>query len=645
MHIPSKILLKSALLASLFAGASGPALAQRAGENAVKQAQDAFGFSVGGETVGIYSMDNVRGFSPATAGNIRIEGLYADRQGYHSGRIIRSTSVKVGLNTLGYLFPAPSGIADFALRAPAETTLSVVGGLGDYASPFVDIDGGLASPDGTFRIAAGVSIHPEDNSFRGHTSRYWNAGAVPRWQVSDDIVLTAFFDREKGGNDGASPIFFAGGPYLPPRIKRRLFVGQSWSDYRFHTENEGLIGEAALGDGWTLKAGAFHSVFNPKRNAYDMVRDIQPDGAAQRAILLTPEQRFASTSGDVQLQHSWTAGRARHTLTASVRGRDYRARNGGETLVPLGPYQMNDPVDFPEPDIEVEPAPNRDRVRQRTGGLTYRLEWAGALDIGLGLQKTDYRKIVRPGNGAERSNHSAPWLYNATAAWRIKPSFIVYSSYARGLEESGAAPGNAVNAGEVLPAIQTKQAEIGLRTGIGPFTLTSAAFDISRPYAAVDADDVFRLVGKVRHRGVEASLAGQPAQGLFLLGGLLLIDQRVTGEEVDAGLRGKRPIGAMPISFQGSADYALPFLPGVSVDASINVNGKRTSRRDNLADVPARTLVGMGARYRFTAGGQPVTLRGSIANLFDTYGLTVVGSGNYHEIAGRRWRLTLSTDF
>src|SRR3546814_8839604 len=50
----------------------------RSAENAVRQAEDAFGFSVGRESLGLYSSSNVRGFSPLDAGNVRIEGLYFD---------------------------------------------------------------------------------------------------------------------------------------------------------------------------------------------------------------------------------------------------------------------------------------------------------------------------------------------------------------------------------------------------------------------------------------------------------------------------------------------------------------------------------------------------------------------------------------
>jgi len=64
-------------LAIVLTARPGLALAQsRADENAVTQAEDAFGYSVGRESLGIYDAGNARGFSPTDAGNRRIDGLY-----------------------------------------------------------------------------------------------------------------------------------------------------------------------------------------------------------------------------------------------------------------------------------------------------------------------------------------------------------------------------------------------------------------------------------------------------------------------------------------------------------------------------------------------------------------------------------------
>ena len=58
---------------------SAAAFAQaRSDENAVTQAEDAFGFSVGRESLGNYNAGNVRGF-PRGGNNLRIDGLYFDQ--------------------------------------------------------------------------------------------------------------------------------------------------------------------------------------------------------------------------------------------------------------------------------------------------------------------------------------------------------------------------------------------------------------------------------------------------------------------------------------------------------------------------------------------------------------------------------------
>ena len=68
-------------LAAIGLASSRAALAQRAEENVTTDSEDAFGRSIGNESIGIYNEGDVRGFSPIEAGNVRLEGLYFDRLG------------------------------------------------------------------------------------------------------------------------------------------------------------------------------------------------------------------------------------------------------------------------------------------------------------------------------------------------------------------------------------------------------------------------------------------------------------------------------------------------------------------------------------------------------------------------------------
>ena len=114
------------LSAALTVFASGTAAyAQRASEDAMQTASDGFGLSIGNQSVGLYSQNSARGFSPSQAGNIRIEGLFIDPVGRIGTRITSGTTMRVGLAAQSYAFPAPTGspISAFAFLAPSPSTL------------------------------------------------------------------------------------------------------------------------------------------------------------------------------------------------------------------------------------------------------------------------------------------------------------------------------------------------------------------------------------------------------------------------------------------------------------------------------------------------------------------------------------------
>jgi iron complex outermembrane recepter protein len=112
-----------------------PAYAQRADENAVREAEDAFETSISNEDVGIYNSFVVRGFSPTRAGNIRIDGLYYDQVWAITSRLRRTTTIRIGISAQGFPFPAPTGVVDYSLRKPgSEARLSTVSSIDSYGA-------------------------------------------------------------------------------------------------------------------------------------------------------------------------------------------------------------------------------------------------------------------------------------------------------------------------------------------------------------------------------------------------------------------------------------------------------------------------------------------------------------------------------
>jgi iron complex outermembrane receptor protein len=644
-------MLRSISLIAILLASAMPAFAQRTDENAVKAAGDAFGTSVGSEKIGLYSAGDVRGFSPVTAGNIRLEGLSVTEHGGFINRIVSSSTIRVGLTAQGYPFPAPTGIADYALRNSGnEAVLSPAVYLGPYGTAGLEIDAQIPIVRDRLSLAAGVSYRYEEH-FPGEDGRSFTGGGVLRWRPSDAVEVKSFYGRTRIRDDVDIPSIFTAGPYLPPKIERRNF-GLEYAGNDIDRQFYGGVGSVQLSDNWQVRGGLFRWESHVKNARSEFFRNVQPDGSAQRQIVATKDQKAASTSGELRSSYSIVEGDRRHTIHLAVRGRDTKRAFGGADVRNLGPGVIGQPEDIPEPDFKFGPQ-SHDAVRQITGGIGYELRWPGVAELSLGLQKTDYRKnTLVPGLPAVTTRDS-PWLYNGTLAVHLSDKLVAYAGYTRGLEESGVAPPNAVNRNSAPPALRTSQRDAGIRYAIMPkLSLVAGVFDVRKPYFNLDADLVYRELGTVRHRGVELSLAGQPIEGLSVVAGAVLLDADVSGEVVDLGRIGPKPVGTTKRIVRANFDYRLPFLDGVSVDLGITNQAAQVASALSYAELGGKqlttdpqTIFDIGARYRFEAGGTPATLRAQVTNVFDTYRWKVGGNSAFRFIDERRVMLSLAADF
>jgi iron complex outermembrane receptor protein len=253
----------------------------------------------------------------------------------------------------------------------------------------------------------------------------------------------------------------------------------------------------------------------------------------------------------------------------------------------------------------------------------------------------------------ELTTKDSPWLYNGTLALHLTDTLVAYAGYTRGLEESAVAPPDAVNRNSAPPALRTSQRDAGIRYAILPrLSFVAGVFDVRKPYFNLDPGRVYRELGTVRHRGVELSLAGRPIEGLSVVAGAVLLDADVSGEEVDLGIIGSKPVGTTGRTIRANVDYRLPFFDPLSVDFGVaHQSGKVASAREyselggrQLMTEPLTTF-DVGARYRFKAGAAPATLRAQITNVFNVYGWNVSSSSSFRFTDERRFLLSLAADF
>lgn len=631
----------------MLAGAPEPAFAQRASDNAVTAAEDAFGTSIGSESIGLYSDSSVRGFSPVTAGNVRLEGVYLDRQGSFSQRLISGSTIRVGLAGQGYPFPAPTGIVDYHLRRVGDRALlSVVAGSFGYGSHSLELDGQLPI-SGRLGLAGGLSIS-HDEYYDGADATYMEAAIMPRWRPADGVEIIPFWSTKVGKDEEVTPTIITAGSYAPPRAPRRRYFGQSWAAKDTQSVNAGLIVKARIGANWAVTGGVFRSTYDTGQNYAQDFLETTRDGRTIGEVTADPGQRYASTSGELRVSRSFADGPRLHTVHVTVRARSVGSRYGGEAeAIELGPTQLGQVPRIAYPGPFAFGELTTDRVRQTTIGLAYEGRWKNVGELSLGVQRADYSKTVDlPGTPLDTRAKDSPWLLSASGAIHLSGALAIYGSYTRGLEESGLAPNSAANRNQALPAIRTRQADAGIRWVLVPqMTLVAGVFDVEKPYFNTDERNIFTTLGDVRHRGVEVSLAGNPSPNLNLVAGAVLMDPRVTGSAVDLGRVGRRPLGQPATILRGNVNYSVPFLPGFSVDAALSYNGKRPSSRDNLVWLDPYVLLDLGVRYQFKIGRSPATLRIQMQNVTDSYSYEILGSNTYGLRDKRRINIYVAADF
>jgi len=275
------------------------------------------------------------------------------------------------------------------------------------------------------------------------------------------------------------------------------------------------------------------------------------------------------------------------------------------------------------------------------------MAWKGVGELGLGAQKVRYRKrTLIPGQAAVLSN-SDPWLFNASLTGTISDSVAVFGSLTRGLEESGIAPQNASNRNQALPAIETKQKDLGVRWAITPeVRLVTTLFDIQKPYFSLDAANLYRQLGQTQNKGVEISLSGSVTPQLDVIAGAVFSQPRVTGEAVALGTVGALPVGIASRKIDLHLNWRPPDIDDLSFGLGVTHEGRVPATVSNLVFIPERTTMDADARYNLTLGGQPVSLRFSIVNVFGVraWDLNDSGAYNIYWNSGRRFAARMIVD-
>jgi iron complex outermembrane recepter protein len=625
--------------------------AQHASDDPLATANDAFGLTLGLESIGLYGPGGVRGFNPQTAGNVRIDGLYFDQQGALSNRVVEGSTIRIGVSEIGYAFPAPTGIVDYDLRHPGNGTPSatVVASGGPFEAYGLSVDGNLPLISSTLQLPIGASLQHSTVTAAGgpdpgYTSTVSNVGATPQWKPNDWLTFRGIFDWTQTTHAKTLPFVFTAGDYLPPETPRGYY-GQNWAEGRSLSENYGGIVTARLDTHWALAAGLFRSIADAPVSFEDIYQNTLPNGSAEQFMVGNPDQRTASTSGEARLVGRFGTGSWRQDVVFLVRGRDTLALYGGSDVVDVGPALIDQGIQVPEPSFTYT-ARTQDRTELWSAGVAYRAQWQGHGDFAVGVQQESYDKNVSsPGLPPARLTDQPLRAYG-NGALAIGDRVTAYAGYTQGLEDSGAVPRVASNRGTILPDARTWQTDAGFRFLLtSKLKLIAGVFEIEKPYFNFDTNNVDRELGIQRARGVELSLSGEILPNLNVAMGALLGEVKIVGSNLAAEGVGTTAFGQPHNQGILNANYKFPWLPALSADFTVQHFGTSPASVDDVAQLPAQTVLWVGGRYRFTLLGAPATLRVQVQNATNYYFWNMGYSPGFSQIQPRAYFAYLAADF
>ena len=497
-------------------------------------------------------------------------------------------------------------------------------------------------------LTTGVA-HGSNRFVDGSDLNNFSFALMPRYR-QDGFEIKPFVSGYFTRIADTRPLFTTTGPFLPAIPRMGKYLGQTWANNKLDHFNHGVIMRGMLTDTLGFRGGAFRSSVRKRTNFTEIFSALDTQGLTRHRLIADPDQLNYSNSWEALFYQRFNGGDVRHTLLAGVRGRLRHTESGGSDAFDFGTSEWGEEDPQPRPVFDFAPV-NVGRLKQTTYSLGYFGRMKNVGQLTLGLHKSVYDATFQSAAGTTTSSAS-PWLYNVGLRLRPFAWMTVYGAYVTGLEDSGAAPENAENRNQQLPASRTRQIDGGMNVKFGKLTLVGSLFQITKPYFSYDTSRNFVELGTVRHRGAEVSLAGDITDRLHVLAGAVIMDPVVSGPARDLGLIGKRPVGVPKIHSRIDLSYRSAIWDGLTFTATAFHDSKRAASAGNYAELghrqlflPSLTTVDLGVRHHFKIDKTPLGVRLTLANVLDTKAWKSIASNVFQQDERRRLSLFVLADF
>lgn len=595
----------------------------------------------------------------STYDNVAIRGILVENRGNYrlngSLPIINLVDVPLenkervevlkGASSLYYGFVPPSGIVNYVTkRAGATPVTSIATSLNQYGAVDLHADiGRRFGPDNNMGLSINAAAGREDIGIDNFSGKRQMLSAALDMKVSSAVNLK--FDAEYYKKDSSEqagitlPTAVNGVITLPRLTGNKVNLAGEWQRYVADATNLLARADVALNDNWSAIFELGQARNNRDRRFSQFNLANPTTGAGTLTVNQQDGQEYENNNFRTELSGRVATGAIAHELSIGYTGNERKQDSRNSPTLTFAQNLYN-PVPIPYTPRTAANASAPSKITDNGLYLFDRIVLSEQWQLMAGVRRSDYTSVTATTRyEAQKTSPSVSLMFKPTARTSV------YASYIEGIEESGTAPANRANAGEVLAPSLNKQIELGVKAEVAQGLLLQAAyFDVKRPSTTVDAANRFILGGEAEYKGLEFAASGEINKQWSVVASALLMNPKITKTTVAAELN-KTPENAPKLTYSVFGEYRVPSMPGLALNAGWYFTGKRPVNNANQAYVDGAGTLSLGARYRTRLFGTHTTLQANLDNATDKVYWSTAGNGLLGVGAPRTLRVAAKFDF
>ena len=590
-------------------------------------------------TAGYWDYATVRGFVINNKYNYRREGLPISTETFIALDNKESVEILKGTSGIQAGTSAPGGLINYNVKRPTNSDIRTIKlEATNYGSILGSVDlGGRAGENKEFGYRINAAAEKVNNYTPAAKGARQLFAIATDWRINKDSILEAEFEYSKRSQPSVPGLSLTGKTLPPPNAKLNI-NNQAWSQ---PVVLEGVTGtvkfEQAINSSWRwlAKAGT-QKLTSQDRVAFPFgctdgktyyANTYCPNGNFDLYDFRSDNENRSTTSAKLEVKGVIDTQLVKISPTLGILVNHVKDRFDKQAYNFSGAGNLNNLVALPADAALTGENTNRDE-RSTELYVNQSHQWTENFSTWAGVRfsRLSRQSVRTDGSRATDYNQNLNTGFVA-ASYQINPAHMVYASFGQGVE-SEVAPGRSryTNAGEALPALTSKQFEVGVKGELEQVRWTAAYFDITRPMFGdlgscnKTATCTRQLDGVANHSGLEVT-ASTPAasvtQPWHLDGGVTLINAKRDGSTIDASQNGLRPTNVPGWVLRLNAAYKVSAVPGLQVNAHVSHEGSRSVLSNNSVNIPAWTRLDLGASYRTKIANAPTTWSFGVDNVMN----------------------------